>query len=122
MRRAPHVSIRSTRVVTGVSGLGRHHRSRRGGSATFPADCRVSFQYAMKRIVIIGGGFGGVYTARFLEQRLDPSEAEIALVNRENYFVFQPLLPEVISGNIGLLDTVSPIRRLCPRTRLYTRE
>jgi len=75
-----------------------------------------------KRIVIIGGGFGGVYTARFLERVLRPDEAEIALVNRENYFVFQPLLPEVISGSIGLLDTVSPIRRLCKRTRLYMRE
>ncbi len=75
-----------------------------------------------KRIVILGGGFGGVYTARFLEKLLRPEEAEICLVNRENYFVFQPLLPEVISGSIGLLDTVSPIRRLCPRAQLYMRE
>ena len=75
-----------------------------------------------KRIVILGGGFGGVYTARFLERFLRPDEAELALVNRENYFVFQPLLPEVISGSVGLLDTVSPIRRLCPRTQLYVRE
>lgn len=74
------------------------------------------------RIVIAGGGFGGVYTARSLEKTLRPGEAEICLVNRENYFVFQPLLPEVISGSIGLLDTVSPVRRLCPRTQLYARE
>ncbi len=77
---------------------------------------------AAKRIVIVGGGFGGVYAARFLEKMLRPDEADICLVNRENYFVFQPLLPEVISGSIGLLDTVSPIRRLCPRTKLYVRE
>ena len=77
---------------------------------------------AVKRIVIVGGGFGGVYAARFLEKLLRPDEAEIRLVNRENYFVFQPLLPEVISGAIGLLDTVSPIRRLCPRTKLYVRD
>jgi len=75
-----------------------------------------------KRIVILGGGFGGVYTARSLEKLLRPDEAEISLVNRENYFVFQPLLPEVVSGSIGLLDTVSPIRRLCPRVNLYMRE
>src|SRR2546426_819829 len=74
------------------------------------------------RIVILGGGFGGVYTARFLEKLLRPEDAEICLVNRENYFVFQPLLPEVISGSIGLVDMVSPIRRLCPRTQLYMRE
>ncbi len=76
----------------------------------------------MKRIVILGGGFGGVYAARYLERLLRPDEAEISLINRENYFVFQPLLPEVISGSIGLVDMVSPIRRLCPRTRLYMRD
>jgi NADH:quinone reductase (non-electrogenic) len=75
-----------------------------------------------KRIVILGGGFGGVYTAQQLERLLRPEEAEIVLVNRENYLVFQPLLPEVVSGGVGLLDTVSPIRRLCGRTRLYVRE
>src|SRR3989442_13806738 len=31
------------------------------------------------------------------------------------------MLPEVISGSIGLLDTITPIRRLCPNTNLYTR-
>src|SRR5207245_11063695 len=46
---------------------------------------------------------------------------ELGLVSRENYMVFQPMLPEVISGSIGLLDTITPIRRLCPATNLYTR-
>ena len=77
---------------------------------------------AKKRIVILGGGFGGVYTARCLERMLRPEEAEIWLVNRENYWVYQPMLPEVISGSIGLTDVVSPIRRLCPRTHLVMRE
>ena len=77
---------------------------------------------AVPRIVIAGGGFGGVYAARSLEKTLGPNAAEICLINRENYFVFQPLLPEVVSGSIGLLDTVSPIRRLCPHTQLYVRE
>ena len=76
----------------------------------------------MKRILILGGGFGGVYTASRLEKLLDPEEASICLVNRENYFVYQPMLPEVISGSIGLTDLVSPIRRLCPRTQLIMRE
>lgn len=77
------------------------------------------------RIVILGGGFGGVYTAigleRALRRELDRGEVELALVSRDNYMVFQPMLPEVISGSIGLLDTIAPIRRLCPRTDLYTR-
>jgi len=77
------------------------------------------------RILILGGGFGGVYTAltleRLLRRDLRRGTVEIALVNRENYIVFQPMLPEVISGSIGLVDTISPIRRLCPNTNLYTR-
>ncbi len=76
-----------------------------------------------KRILILGGGFAGVYTAMRLERlfRRQP-EIEIALVNRENYFVFQPMLAEVVSGNIGLLDTVSPLQKLIPRTRIYVRD
>src|SRR2546422_9745575 len=49
------------------------------------------------------------------------AEVEISLVSRDNYLVFQPMLPEVISGSIGIVDTIAPIRRLCPRTNLYTR-
>jgi NADH dehydrogenase len=77
---------------------------------------------AKKRILILGGGFAGVYTAMNLESMLQPGEASISLVNRENYWVYQPLLPEVVSSGIGLTDTVSPIRRLCPKTRLVMRE
>ncbi len=75
------------------------------------------------KILIIGGGFGGVYTAMTLEKLLkgDPS-FEVGLISKENYMVFQPMLPEVISGSIGILDTIAPIRRLCPKTNLYTRE
>jgi NADH dehydrogenase len=75
-----------------------------------------------KQIVILGGGFAGVYTARYLEKLLRPEEANITLVNRENYWVYQPMLSEVISGSIGLANVVSPIRRLCRRTNLVTRE
>ncbi len=75
------------------------------------------------RVLILGGGFGGVYTAMTLEKLLnnDPG-VEVGLVSKENYLVFQPMLPEVISGSIGILDTISPIRRLCPNTNLYSRE
>jgi NADH dehydrogenase len=73
------------------------------------------------RVVIVGGGFAGVYAAASLEA-LAGDGVEIVLVNKENHFVFQPLLPEVISGTIGLLDVVSPIRRLLRRTELHVRE
>ncbi len=73
------------------------------------------------RIVILGGGFAGIYTAAALEA-LVRDDFEIVLVSKENHFVFQPLLPEVISGKSGLVDVVSPIRRLLPRTELHVRE
>lgn len=76
-----------------------------------------------KRIIILGGGFAGVYTAQRLEKLLRRrDDVDIVLVNRENYFVFQPLLPEVISGTIGLTDVVSPLRRLLGRTEVHVRE
>jgi Pyridine nucleotide-disulphide oxidoreductase len=78
-----------------------------------------------KRILILGGSFGGVYVAvhlgKMLSQR-ELEETEIALVNRENYIVFQPLLPEVISGSVKLNHLIAPIRRMAPRANLYTRD
>ena len=75
------------------------------------------------KVLIIGGGFGGVYTAITLEKHLKANDnVEVGLISKENYLVFQPMLPEVISGSIGILDTIAPIRRLCPKTNLYTRE
>ena len=73
------------------------------------------------RVVVLGGGFAGVYTAAALEDA-NRGDFEIVLVSKENHFVFQPLLPEVIAGTIGLLDVVSPIRRLLPKTELHVRE
>src|SRR4026208_1180018 len=74
-------------------------------------------------IVVLGGGFAAISPARALEKAMDArDDFEVVLVNKENYFVFQPMLPEVISGTIGMLDVVSPIRRLLPRTDLHVRE
>src|SRR5215470_6250533 len=79
-------------------------------------------QTTRTRIVILGGGFGGVYTAMALEKRFrGAAPVDLTLVSKENYLVFQPMLPEVIAGSIGLLDVITPIRRLCLRTTLYTR-
>lgn len=76
-----------------------------------------------QRIVILGGGFGGVYAAMGLEKKLrSRTDVEVTLVSKENYFVFQPMLAEVVSGSIGILDTVSPLRRLLPRTMLFIRD
>lgn len=70
------------------------------------------------RIVILGAGFGGVYTARHLEHvmRHDPN-VEITLVSRDNYFLMTPLLFEAGSGVLDPRHAVTPIRRMLDRTQ-----
>ena len=76
-----------------------------------------------KRIVIVGGGFGGAAVAGRLEQlfRRD-SAVEIILVDRENFSVFTPLLPEVPSGAVEAKHVVSPLRAQLPRTSVRQTE
>src|SRR5438874_1391928 len=75
------------------------------------------------RVVVLGGGFGGIYAALHLERLVANGAAiQVSLVNRENYLVFQPMLAEVIAGDVGILDTVSPLRQLLRGTHLYVRE
>lgn len=65
----------------------------------------------MKKILILGGGFGGIYTANNLK-KLNLIDYEVELISNNNYFVFQPLLPEVVSGAISSSDAVTPIRQM----------
>jgi NADH dehydrogenase len=71
-----------------------------------------------QRVLILGGGFGGMYTARRLERRLPPEEAEIYLVNPENYMLYTPLLPEAAAGTIEPRHVVVPLRQALRRTRV----
>ena len=63
------------------------------------------------RIVILGGGFGGVYTARHLEKlcRRRP-DVEIVLISRDNFLLMTPLLFEVCSGTLDARDCSFPVR------------
>jgi NADH dehydrogenase len=63
------------------------------------------------RIVVLGGGFGGVYTARHLEKLCARRpEVEIVLVSRDNFFLMYPLLFEVCSGTLDMRHCCVPIR------------
>ena len=75
------------------------------------------------RIVILGGGFGGVYTALNLEKRLaaDP-HIEVTLISRDNYFLMTPLLFEAGSGVLEPRHAVNPIRPLLGHTRFVEAE
>src|ERR1051325_9232280 len=70
------------------------------------------------RIVVLGGGFGAVTTARHLERRLRRQpNVEITLVSRENFFVLTPLLFEACSGRLELRHCAQPIRAALRRAR-----
>ena len=72
-------------------------------------------------IVILGGGFAGVSAARELE-RLAPAGARISLVNRENFQLFTPMLPEVAGGSIDMRAIVQPLRVALKRTHIVLGE
>jgi len=70
------------------------------------------------RIVVLGGGFGGVTTARHLERLFrGRADVEITLVSRENFFVLTPLLFESCSGRLELRHCAQPIRAALRRAR-----
>ena len=66
-----------------------------------------------KRIVILGGGFGGVYAAIHLEKLLARVDGvEICLVSRDNFFLFTPMLHEVAASDLEITNIVNPLRKL----------
>jgi NADH dehydrogenase len=70
------------------------------------------------RILILGGGFGGVYTARHLEKLCKRRpDVEIVLLSRDNFLVMTPLLFEVCSGILDLRHCCLPIRAFLRTTR-----
>lgn len=69
------------------------------------------------RIVILGGGFAGIAVAQRLESLLRPGEAEIALISRENFSLFTPMLPEVSSGGLDVRNVATPIRTQLHKTQ-----
>jgi NADH dehydrogenase len=69
------------------------------------------------RILILGAGFSGVATARELERRLRPDEADITIVGRDNFELFTPMLPEVSSGSLETRHIVTPVRAQLRRAR-----
>jgi NADH dehydrogenase len=78
-------------------------------------------QVEKKKVLVIGGGFGGVFAAMALE-RLGRGKLDVELVNANNYFVFQPLLPEVAAASIHSADAVVPLRQLLRRLQVRQAE
>ena len=74
------------------------------------------------RILIVGGGFGGAYCAQALERKLRAGEAEVVLLDRNNYFIFHPLLVEAGTGSLEPRHAVVAIRAFLDRTRFVMGE
>jgi NADH:quinone reductase (non-electrogenic) len=67
----------------------------------------------MHRVVIIGGGFGGLYLARHLKR----AAVEVTLIDRRNHHLFQPLLYQVATGTLSPANIASPLRVLLKRSK-----
>jgi NADH dehydrogenase len=67
---------------------------------------------AIKRIVILGGDFGGVYAALHLERFLSRKrDVELCLVSRDNFFLFTPML---LHSGVLVLSVILQLGRLAP--------
>jgi NADH:quinone reductase (non-electrogenic) len=65
------------------------------------------------KIVIAGGGFAGLYAAKYLDKRLARGlDIEVTLISRENFILFTPMLHEVAGGDLSPADIVNPLRRI----------
>ncbi|AWZ08435.1 MULTISPECIES: NAD(P)/FAD-dependent oxidoreductase [unclassified Streptomyces] len=74
------------------------------------------------RILIIGGGYVGMYTALRLQRKLRTDEAEVTVVTPEPYMTYQPFLPEAAAGSISPRHVVVPLRRVLPKCRILIGE
>lgn len=74
----------------------------------------------MPRILIVGGGYAGFYTAKKLEKLLRRNEAEVVMVDPLPYMTYQPFLPEVAAGSIEARHAVVSHRRHLKTTRVIT--
>lgn len=67
-------------------------------------------QKTKKKVVILGGGFGGLYAYRSLYKHFRKDDIEVTLVNKTNYFLFTPLLHEVATGGLSDGSVVESIQ------------
>ncbi len=75
-----------------------------------------------KRVLIVGGGYVGLYAALRMQRDLARAGHQLTLVNQENFMQYQPFLPEVASGNIEPRHVVVPLRQVLRKTTILVGE
>src|SRR3954447_420015 len=66
---------------------------------------------SLPHVVILGGGFGGLYAAKALKH----APVRVTLIDRRNHHLFQPLLYQVATAELSPADIASPIRAILRR-------
>src|SRR5882724_9631213 len=75
-----------------------------------------------QRILIVGGGHVGLYTALRLSKKVGRGEAEVMVVDPQPHMTYQPFLPEAAAGNISPRHAVVPLRRELRRCTILSGE
>jgi len=73
------------------------------------------------RVLILGGGFGGLYAALEFEKRRY-ADIEVTLISEENFFLFTPMLHEVAASDLDLTHIVNLIRKMLRHVRFFEGE
>ncbi|KIC70936.1 FAD-dependent oxidoreductase [Candidatus Protochlamydia amoebophila] len=66
----------------------------------------------MRKIIVVGGGFGGLNTVRSLKN----AQVEILLIDRTNHHVFQPLLYQVATAALSVENITTPLREILKKS------
>jgi NADH dehydrogenase len=105
----------------GVVGPGVQAALRAGRPRGLPLPAAVG--QGRRRVVILGGGFGGVSAARRFEQLLPWTPwLDVTLVSQRNHLLFTPMLAEAAAGSVEAGNVGVPLRAACPRTRFRRAE
>jgi NADH dehydrogenase len=75
---------------------------------------------ARPHIVIVGGGYVGMYTALRLQRKLRRGEADVTVIDPNAYMTYQPFLPEAAAGNLEPRHMVVPLRRVLRKCQVIT--
>ena len=71
----------------------------------------VTWRRERKRVVVVGGGFGGLLAVKGLRR----ADVDVTLVDRQNYHLFQPLAYQVATGALSAVEIATPLRRILRR-------